>query len=430
MRDLAQAVTTHTGPERGGGRAEQSPIDLEEHDQSDPLTLSEQDQAFLEDLAADGGPLTVTYTRQGDPKVGTSSHIGVAALPSGRRLNVTPKQTVSRLLTLLQYALDVSSTTVDEETSFTDAETFIDAFGALFTAKLRQLLTRGIRRSYTRVKEVETAVRGRLDVQRQLQRPTPVPTDFAVEYDTLTANTTSNQAILAATQVLTRLVDSDELAASLSRQSSQLRQTVEPAHVTPIEIEAIETTRLNAHYQDLLELSKLVLERRFFEDLTSGSVASFGLFIDMNQVYEAVVERAFRAGAARVDPTWRVAGQGSLEALVDGDHAVEMRPDVVVRDEDSVVAVVDAKWKTGGDSSGDVYQLTSYMLAEEVPGLIVYPEQDGGERESIVQGEYLLRSVYLPTAAAVSSGEAYIDALEAEAADHLRTVVDEERVGG
>lgn len=53
---------------------------------------------------------------------------------------------------------------VDEETSFSGAETFIDTFGALFTAKLRQLLTRGIRRDYTRVESIETAVRGRLDV--------------------------------------------------------------------------------------------------------------------------------------------------------------------------------------------------------------------------------------------------------------------------
>ncbi len=47
----------------------------------------------------------------------------------------------------------------------------------------------------------------------------------------------------------------------------------------------------------------------------------------------------------------------------------------------AVIAVADAKWKTGGDSSGDVYQLTSYMLAEGVPGLLVYPQQDATERE-------------------------------------------------
>jgi 5-methylcytosine-specific restriction enzyme subunit McrC len=426
MKSLSQAVSTHTGTDGSVSATDRPPIDLAEHDQSEPLDLSGKDQSFLEELAADGGPVNATYTRDGKPRVSTSSYIGVAALPSGRRLNVTPKQTVSRLLTLLQYALDVSSTTVDKETSFSGAETFIDAFGALFTAKLRQLLTRGIRRDYTRIESIETAVRGRLDVQRQLQRPTPVPTDFAVEYDTLTANTTANQAILAATQILTRLVEGDTLAAALSRQATQLRQTVEPAHVTPAEIEAIETTRLNAYYADLLELSRLVVQRRFFEDLTAGAVASFGLFINMNTVYEAVVERAVRVGAAQINPDYTVEGKGSLGDLIDGPHAVGMEPDAVVLDgEGCVIAVADAKWKTGGDSSGDVYQLTSYMLAEEVPGLLVYPQQDATERQSMVQGEHVLRSVYLPTAADVSSATEYIEKLEEEAVTQLRAIIDD-----
>lgn len=251
-----------------------------------------------------------------------------------------------------------------------------------------------------------------------------MPTDFAVEYDTLTANTTANQAILAATQILTRLVEGDTLAAVLSRQATQLRQTVEPNHVTSAEIEAIETTRLNAYYADLLELSRLVLQRRFFEDLTAGAVASFGLFINMNTVYEAVVERAVRAGAAQINLDWTVEGQGSLGDLIDGPHAVGMQPDAVVLDEEGcVIAVADAKWKTGGDSSGDVYQLTSYMLAEGVPGLLVYPQQDETERESVIQGEHVLRSVYLPTAADVSSATEYIEKMEGEAATQLRSII-------
>lgn len=425
MRRLSEAVYAHTEADGNAGDVDRPPIDLAEHDQSEPLDLSRKDQSFLEELAADGGPVNVTYTREGKPRVSTSSHIGVAALPSGRRINVTPKQTVSRLLTLLQYALDVSSTTVDKETSFSSAETFIDAFGALFTTKLRQLLNRGIRRDYTRIESIETAVRGRLDVQRQLQRPTPVPTDFAVEYDTLTANTIANQAILAATQVLTRLVEGDTMAAALSRQATQLRQTVEPTHVTPAEIEAIETTRLNAYYADLLELSRLVIQRRFFENLTAGAIASFGLFINMNMVYEAVVKRAVRVGATQINPGWTVKGQGSLGTLIDGPHAVEMQPDAVVFDEEGcVIAVADAKWKTGKDSSSDVYQLTSYMLAEEVPGLLVYPQQDATERESVVQGEHVLRSVYLPTAADASSATAYIEKVEGEATTQLQSIID------
>jgi 5-methylcytosine-specific restriction enzyme subunit McrC len=89
-----------------------------------------------------------------------------------------------------------------------------------------------------------------------------------------------------------------------------------------------------------------------------------------------------------------------------------------------VIVVADAKWKTGRDSPSDVYQLTSYMLAEEVPGLLVYPQHDVTERESVVQGEYVLRSVYLPTAADVSSTTAYINRIEEKMISQLQSVIE------
>jgi len=82
------------------------------------------------------------------------------------------------------------------------------------------------------------SVQDRLDVQRQIQRSTPVPTDFAVEYDEFTAETPLNQAILRATQVLTTLVGDSQLAARLSRQEGQIRQFVSPAPVTRAELDA------------------------------------------------------------------------------------------------------------------------------------------------------------------------------------------------
>lgn len=193
-----------------------------------------------------------------------------------------------------------------------------------------------------------------------------MPTDFAVEYDTLTANTTSNQAILATTQVLPACWRRSA-GGKLARQAARLRQSVDPGNVTPREADAIATTPLNAYYADLLTLSKLVLERRFFENLTCGAVASFGLFLNMGTLYEAVVERAAKTAVGRFKPMWEVERQGSLNHLTDGQHPVEMQQYVLVRDaNEEVQLVVDAKWKTGEDSSGDLYQLTSYKLSETI----------------------------------------------------------------
>lgn len=166
-------------------------------------------------------------------------------------------------------------------------------------------------------------------------------------------------------------------------------------------------------------MSQLVLEREFFEDVRAGSRRSLALFVDMNDVFERIVERAFRAAAAETG--LRVEGQASIPDLVDGPHAVAMRPDVLVRDAaGEPVLVADAKWKTSTDSpsSGDVYQLTSYILSLDVPGMLVYPGTNEVVATSDVDG-HALQSVGFPTDAAVGSYEAYIARLEGAARRYL-----------
>lgn len=431
------AVVVEAGPLRGESRTERQtvppevPIRLEEHDRTDAFPLSYEDIQFLESLGENGAPLSVTHTAGDDSYIESGSYVGVAALPSGTKIEINPKETVSRLLNLLQYAMDVPTTTIKTTTELEQADTFLDAFASLFHAELKAVLAQGIRRDYRRIEAIEDTVRGRLDVQRQIQRPTPIPTDFAVEYDTFTADTVLNQAVLRATQVLTALVEDKTLSGKLSHQEMQLREFVTPTPVSLADLETIQLTRLNEHYEDLLELSRLVLSRRFFEDLTLGEQQSFGLFFNMNAMFETVVERAFTEAVENVEPAWSVDGQGKVGTLITGPHSVSMQPDFVIRDEkDEVVLVGDAKWKTGDVQAGDIYQITSYMLADNVPGVIVYPEQGMDDAPSTIRTddeELLLRSVELPTAAGVASYQKYRNRLVSDAENIIDQACDEFR---
>jgi 5-methylcytosine-specific restriction enzyme subunit McrC len=397
---------------KDGSDLEIGTIQLEEHDSTEdfgPLRLSKKDREFIEGMGDNSTPLSLKHTSEGRSYISSSSYVGVASLPSGLRIEVNPKETVSRLLDLLQYSMDVPTDTIETETGLKKANKFIDAFASLYHAELKQVLRQGIRRDYKRVQGIEESVRGRLEVQRQIQRPNPIPTDFAVEYDTFTANTKLNQAVLLATQILTILVRDEELSGRLSRQETQLRKLVSPEHVSVEELQNIEITRLNEHYEDLLELTQIVLSRRFFEDIKLGQRESFGLFINMNSIFESVVERAFKE-AARDE--WSVEGQGDISNLIEGPHSVSMTPDFVVKDSDGEVLLVgDAKWKTGSTSPGDIYQITSYMMADDAPGILVYPEKGteeaGASQVQKSEGELSLRSVNLPTAAEVDSYEEY-----------------------
>ncbi|WP_226023956.1 McrC family protein [Halomicrobium salinisoli] len=391
------------------------PISLGEHENIGPFPVSQADAEFLEGMEErfETAPLDVSFGSDGQVTLSSGSFVGVLTLPSGVRVEVTPKRTVTRLLWALRYAFDTPVDSFDLETDFTSASSFFDAIGILFRAELHSVLSQGLHRDYVPTSSIEQRVKGRIDVQRQLQRPSPVTTDFAVDYEEFTADNTLNQAVLAALRVLITLVSDDELTGQLRAQEQQLREFASVEPVQPAVVRRIELSRLNDHYATLLELATLVLEREFFEDIRAGSQRSLALFVNMNTVFERIVERAFRALAQdRAD--LRVDGQASIPNLVNGPHSVSMRPDVLVRTTDGrPVLVADAKWKTSHDSpsSSDVYQLTSYILSLEVPGVLVYP---GGSVEippSTVDG-HSLHSFAVPTDSDASSYDDYVQDLE------------------
>jgi 5-methylcytosine-specific restriction enzyme subunit McrC len=401
------------------------PIELAEHDSTEPFEISPPDSEFLERIIASNSPapLSISYTRDGRVSLRTGSHVGVLTLPSGTQIEISPKESVTRLLWTLQYAFDTPVDSMSFETDFATASSFFDAIGILFWNELRAVLNKGLHRGYVRTQAVEEHVRGRIDVQRQLQRSGPQPTDFTVEYDKFTPDTVLNQAVLAAARVLVPLVRDPELAGRLRHQEQRLRQFTTVTSVSVEAVNRIELSRLNEHYEMLLDLTKTVLSREFFEDIKSGENRALALFVNMNDIFERIVERSFRAAAKKLSGL-KVEGQASIQDIVEGPHAVSMRPDVVVRrDDETPLTVVDAKWKSGSASSGDVYQLTSYILALETTGALVYPgnTKDDGQ-ESIVDGTHPLRSVGLATNAAVDSYSDYVEALEASAYAYLSAI--------
>jgi 5-methylcytosine-specific restriction enzyme subunit McrC len=402
------------------------PISLEEHDQTVPFEIDEEDTAFLERLEEEcsPAPLSVSYTSEGLAVLSTGSHVGVVTLPSGTQVEVTPKRSVTNLLWALQYAFDAPVESIDVETEFSAASTFFDAIAILFLGELRTVLDRGLHREYVRTNSVRDHVTGRIDVQRQLRRSLSAPTDFAIEHDEFTTDSVLNRAVLTATRVLIRLVRDNELASSLRVQEQRLRQFVTPSPVSVEAVERIELSRLNDHYETLIDLTRTVLTRDFFEDVSAGSQRSLALFVNMNYIFERIVERAFRA-VAKEHGDMVVEGQASIQNIVDGPHAVAMRPDVVVRNtEGAPITVVDAKWKTGSVSSADVYQLTSYILAMETDGALVFPgHRDRGSEQSSVLDEYALRSITISTNAPVFSYDDYVDALESSAHEYLEEVL-------
>ena len=338
--------------------------------------------------------LLLEYRADGRARLRATQHIGIVALPGGPTVEIRPKIANTDLLGLLKYAQNIEAQTFEQETQLAGGARFIDALAMLFQNELDHVLTQGLHGSYSRVSRTTDHLRGRINVQQQLQRQGPTPTAFECTYDELTVDTTVNRAILHATTILQRLVSDPDLNRALRRHQQQLRRRVELTPVRPIELESVELTRLMGYYEDLVRLTKLVLQNVHLDSLRVADRDSYALLVNMNTIFEEVVERVVSELAT--ERGWVATAQATSTRLVTGGHRrIQIRPDVLVSDGKRARLVGDAKWKRDNPaansrepSPSDVYQLVAYQVAHDVPGVLFYPEQ-----EQALQSTYEVRDL-------------------------------------
>jgi 5-methylcytosine-specific restriction enzyme subunit McrC len=423
------AVKKTDSGEIGGHTEELNSVTLGEWSEVGPISLSERDVEFIEQrINADTEMLGIEHTADGRALVSSSRYVGIAALPDGPTIEVIPKSAGENFVALFQYAQGVDAQTIQQRTDVRGGPAFLDALAALYVDELATIHQHGLARAYHRISDTEEYLRGQLDIQRQLQRQRTTVTQFECTYDELTADTTANQGLLYAGLLLERVVRDEDVHQQLERQLTRFRREVSVQPIRPHEFSEIEVTRLNEYYRDALRLAELIIRNVYVEELRTGNRGSYGLFINMDTIFEEIVERAFREAVLRNSDWegWQVEGQAHVTGLVTGGSPrVRMRPDFVVRNAvEEVVFTGDAKWKTDRVRQNDIYQLTAYQLADDVPGALVYPGQNGAvSTEYMVQDTYPLQVHELPTATEVDDYSELCTDLEDSAESVLQNVI-------
>lgn len=238
---------------------------------------------------------------------------------------------------------------------------------------IRERAEAGLLRDYAERQALEPAVRGRIDLPRQL-RDARTPSLFHLVADEFTPDVVWNRLPKAAAR---RLLDHPGLGAEARARLADAVgafEGVSDAAPSAEELDRLHFDRRSEPYRPLVAFSRLVLG----QSVPPGDAANAAFLINLEHLFQCHVgELLARPGALRAG--WSIEAQPDVVLSATGTLApVTLRPDLLARDPRGRPASVwDVKWKSlaaAGPDAADVHQILAYAasLGLRTAGL-VYP---------------------------------------------------------
>ena len=288
---------------------------------------------------------------------------------AGLQVLVRPKIPLRNLFLLLEVGLREQDWH-DEAVRFETTGDLLPALVSFFARATETTLARGLYHSYREQRDRLIALRGRVDIARQLAQPgIVIPT--ACRFTEFTADLIENSYLKAAVSRSLRVAGvRPEDRRRLMQHLVTLEDVGDTRHAHT-DHDRMVFTRLNEHYRPALRLAQLVLANLTLQDRIGETQAS-SFMLDMNELFERFVTARLRRAL-----------RGHLEVKdqhrdrLDDDGAVAIRPDLLILAGRSARFVADIKYKLTDDAAtgrhSDYYQLLAYTTALGLrEGVLIY----------------------------------------------------------
>ena len=287
----------------------------------------------------------------------------------GLQVLVRPKIPLRNLFLLLEVGLR-DRDWHDEAVRYETTLDLLPALVSFFARTTETTLARGLYHSYREQRDRLVAMRGRVDIARQLAQP-GVVIPMHCQFTEFTADLIENSYLKAAVSRSLRVAGVQPIDRRRLMQHLVTLEDVGDVRHHHADSDRVVFSRLNEHYKPALRLARLVLANLTLQDATGETQAS-SFMLDMNELFERfVTERLRRALRGRLGV------KDQHRDRLDEDRRVAIRPDLLFSSQGTAKFVADIKYKLTDDGAGgrtaDYYQLLAYTTALDLPeGVLIY----------------------------------------------------------
>ena len=324
------------------------------------------------------------------------NYVGVVETPCGTLLEVLPKhcsqsgeiaanESRTLLIKMLSVALDLPVRTANKAEIQTFHHPLLEWVMKQFIISLDHLVKRGLRFDYQRVEEEQRFLRGQFDVVKQLRQPPGRAHVLNIRHDLFLPDRPENRLLKSALMRVCKTTQQPDTW-RLSHELVGMLAEIPSSKDIQNDFRLWSSDRLMSHYQSINLWCELILGQQMPLALR-GKTKGISLIFPMEKLFERYVEVQLRA---QITAPYILKAQTTGLSLCKHDEKdmFQLRPDLIVQQNQKNLLVLDAKWKliTTADreskyglSQSDFYQLFAYghkYLAGKGEMLLIYPRTD------------------------------------------------------
>lgn len=363
-------------------------VKVREHRSQIIKDISESDNRYFDNKNF-AGCIELYYDRDKRPVVKNKSFAGIIELDNIRL--VFSEKVETNFFHLLSYVNLQRGEDFffdpDAVIEIKEGGAFVEFIGRLFLNELESIVQRGLLRKHINRRNDIKYIKGKLQVAAQLQNDIKKTVRFNCSYGDVTYDNLENQIVMKALGILiTRISGNKQIKERLARYHLMLREHIDSRGITYHDCRRVNRSRLNAHYEEILCYSRLILEDAHIRTMETGLTRGFNFLVNMDKVYEKFITNIFTdiVSEKYCEMGYSVSSQQRFADLVEEKKSLVTIPDIVVRDEQmpiypQIPFIIDAKYKDPGTKkapNSDYYQVIIYALAikSSIVCCLIYPK--------------------------------------------------------
>lgn len=304
-------------------------------------------------------------------------NIFIEVLPKIDKVNSENDSWRNVLLSMLRFVQGLEAEVTSTSTLNVQSNALFDLYIELFVKECEKITHRGLIKKYRRVNENKNALKGKLDIPKQIRNNYIHKERFYVEYNTYDQNHLLNQILKTVLETLKTFKIRQDLESRV-RKLALYFESIPVVNVTDSTFRDLIFNRKTELYRQGIQIAKLIL-LNYHPGIRKGSHDVFALMFDMNKLWEQFITKMMKR---HLSDRYDVKSQSNKIFWNSSSSRKRLKPDILLipkNNKDNKI-VIDTKWKTPSKlhpSDNDLRQIFAYnRLFDSKNGILLYPGMD------------------------------------------------------